>query len=87
MRLFPILHTALTHTALITGGLLYLHDPGAFQDRLAQVGGVLNAAINGETEGGEAVRGVGDRIEAKVEGTRQEIATATAKFLKAPLGD
>lgn len=93
MRLFSILHFALTHTILVTGGLLYLHDPEGARDRLASVGEVLRSAIHDRIEPGNpaAERTASLQVDRAAQ-TLRDVATATglpslipnAKFLKVP---
>ncbi|MEO1951385.1 hypothetical protein BMI91_14820 [Thioclava sediminum] len=93
MRLFSILHFALTHTILVTGGLLYLHDPEGARDRLASAGEVLRTAIYDRVAPANpaADRTASLQVDRAAQKLR-EVATATdlpslipnAKFLKVP---
>ncbi|OOY28655.1 hypothetical protein BMI90_08390 [Thioclava sp. L04-15] len=83
MKLFSIIHGAVTHTALVTAGLLYLHNPAAFEGRLADAGEVLQAVIKGDREGTEALRTAAYSIGAKFEGARREIGAAATNMITA----
>ncbi len=96
MRLFSILHFALTHTILVAGGLLYLHDPEGAQDRLASAGEVLRTAIYDRIEPRNAAadRSASLQVDRAAQKLR-EVATSTdlpslvpnAKFLKVPTAE
>ncbi|KEO56501.1 hypothetical protein [Thioclava pacifica] len=83
MKLFSIIHRALTHTVLVTAGLLYMYNPPAFEGRLADAGEVLRAVINGDQEGTEALRTAAYSIGAKFESARREIGAAAQDMITA----